>query len=137
MTVIYPKERIPIKRFKGPIEFVVGEKTQDHLCISCNACIKICPSRCMSLEAGKSAVDGKRVLTDFKVNYMLCSLCSLCIEVCPTDALKHADGDYDIVADAQVELIMDLLKPFRERGTPLTKIPVAAAPSPAPAKGSP
>ncbi|MBI4352918.1 MAG: NADH-quinone oxidoreductase subunit I, partial [Candidatus Omnitrophica bacterium] len=36
VTVIYPKERIPIKRFKGPIEFVVGEKTQDHLCISCN-----------------------------------------------------------------------------------------------------
>ena len=126
VTVIYPKERIPIKRFKGPIAFVVGEKTNDHLCIACNACIKICPSRCMSLEAQKSAIDGKRVLTDFKVNYMLCSLCSLCIDVCPTDALKHTDGDYDIVSTGQKELIMDLLEPFEKRGTPLTKIPVVA-----------
>jgi NADH-quinone oxidoreductase subunit I len=126
VTVIYPKERIPMKRFKGPISFVVDEKSGDHKCIACNACIKICPSRCMSLEAQKSAVDGKRVLTDFKVNYILCSLCSLCIDVCPTDALKHANGDYDIVATGQKELIMDLLKPFRDRGTPLTKIPVLA-----------
>ena len=124
VTVIYPKERITMKRFKGPIAFVRSEKTADHLCISCNACIKICPSRCMSLVAKKSAVDGKRVLTDFKVNYMLCSLCSLCIEVCPTDALKHDDPNYDMVALTQRDLVMDLLKPFEDAGTPLTKIPV-------------
>ncbi len=134
VTVIYPKERIAIKRFKGPISFVnYGESdpSKDHKCIACNACIKVCPSRCMSLVAQKSAVDGKRVLTDFKVNYMLCSLCSLCIDVCPTDALQHADGDYDIVATGQKELIMDLMKPFREKGSPLTKVPVAAPAAPA------
>lgn len=126
VTVIYPKERIPMKRFKGPIAFVVDEKSKDHLCIACNACIKTCPSRCMSLVAQKSAVDGKRVLTDFKVNYMLCSLCSLCIDVCPTDALKHDDPNYDMVSLTQKGLLMDLLKPFRDAGTPLTKIPVVA-----------
>lgn len=136
VTVIYPKERIPLKRFKGPIIFTVDEKSGDHKCISCNACIKICPSRCMSLVSQKSlpadasvagAAGGKRTLTDFKVNYMLCSLCSLCIDVCPTDALKHADGDYDMVSLTQKELVMDLLKPFRDQGTPLTKIPLVAA----------
>ena len=124
VTVIYPKERIPIKRFKGPIAFVTSEKTKDHLCIACNACIKVCPSRCMSLVSKKSAADGKRVLTDFKVNYMLCSLCSLCIDVCPTDALKHDDPRYDMVSLTQRDLVMDLLQPFREAETPLTKIPV-------------
>ena len=136
VTVIYPKERIPIKRFKGPIAFVKSDKTSDHLCISCNACIKICPSRCMSLESQKSAADGKRVLMDFKVNYMLCSLCSLCIEVCPTDALKHDDPHYDMVASNQKEMIMDLLKPFRDAGTPLTRIPVVS-PQTAPAAAKP
>ncbi len=134
VTVIYPKERIPMKRFKGPISFVVEPKNGDHLCIACNACIKTCPSRCMSLEARKSAVDGKRVLTDFKVNYMLCSLCSLCIDVCPTDALRHDDPNYDMVSLTQKELVMDLLEPFRVKGTPLTKIPTvdpAAAVKPA------
>ena len=131
VTVIYPKERIPMKRFKGPIAFVTSEKTNDHLCIACNACIKVCPSRCMSLVAKKSVVDAKRVLTDFKVNYMLCSLCSLCIDVCPTDALKHDDPRYDMVSLTQRDLVMDLLKPFRDAGTPLTKIPVVEdAPKP-------
>lgn len=133
VTVIYPKERIPMKRFKGPIAFVKDEKTGDHLCISCNACIKTCPSRCMSLAAQKSAADGKRILTDFTVNYSLCSLCSLCIEVCPTDALKHDDPRYDMVSLTQRDLVMDLLQPFREEGTPLTKVPVVAEPGkPAP-----
>lgn len=131
VTVLYPKERIPMKRFKGPIAFITSEKTNDHLCIACNACIKTCPSRCMSLVAKKSVTDGKRVLTDFKVNYMLCSLCSLCIEVCPTDALKHDDPNYDMVSLTQKDLVMDLLKPFRDAGTPLTKIAVVEdAPKP-------
>ena len=124
VTVNYPMQRIPMKRFKGPIAFVKSEKTSDHLCIACNACIKVCPSRCMSLVSKKSVADGKRTLTDFKVNYMLCSLCSLCIDVCPTDALKHDDPRYDMVSLTQRELVMDLLQPFREAGTPLTKIPV-------------
>ncbi|MBI2095622.1 MAG: NADH-quinone oxidoreductase subunit I [Candidatus Omnitrophica bacterium] len=139
VTLIYPKERLPIKRFKGPIAFVTDGKTGDHLCIACNACIKTCPSRCMSLVAQKSAVDGKRVLTDFKVNYMLCSLCSLCIDVCPTDALKHDDPNYDMVSLTQKDLVMDLLEPFRAKGTPLTQIPTvpaaAVAPKPAPPPG--
>src|SRR3989338_6135327 len=130
VTVIYPKERIAIKRFKGPIAFVVDEKNGDHKCIACNACIKVCPSRCMSLEAKKSVADGKRVLTDFKVNYMLCSLCSLCIDVCPTDALKHDDPNYDMVSLTQKELIMDLLEPFEKAKTPLTQIPVVETPAP-------
>ena len=129
VTVLYPKERIKMKRFKGPIAFVVDrEKNDDHKCISCNACIKTCPSRCMSLVAKKSAVDGKRVLTDFKVNYSLCSLCSLCIDVCPTDALKHDDPNYDMVSLTQRELVMDLLKPFVDKKTPLTQIPVVETP---------
>ena len=131
VTLIYPKERLTIKRFKGPIAFTTDQKTGDHLCIACNACIKVCPSRCMSLEAQKSALDGKRVLTDFKVNYMLCSLCSLCIDVCPTDALKHDDPNYDMVSLTQKDLVMDLLEPFRAKGTPLTKIPTIPAPKPA------
>lgn len=134
VTVIYPKERIPMKRFKGPIAFTEEEKNGDHKCIACNACIKTCPSRCMSLVAMKSAVDGKRVLTDFKVNYMLCSLCSLCIDVCPTDALKHDDPNYDMVSLTQKELVMDLLEPFRQKKTPLTQIPVVDPKAATPAK---
>ena len=37
VTVLYPKERIAMKRFKGPITFVVDpEKNDDHKCIAHN-----------------------------------------------------------------------------------------------------
>lgn len=140
VTVIYPKERVQIKRFKGPIFFVNYDKPNDanadHKCIACNACIKTCPSRCMSLVAAKTA-DGKRVPSDFKVNYMLCSLCSLCIDVCPTDALQHATADYDMVASTQKEMHMDLMKPFRDKHSPLTQLPPQAPPVAKPAAPSP
>lgn len=115
VTVEYPKKRLAPLRFKGPIEFVHDEKTGDHLCISCNACIKICPSACMSLQAERDT-NNKRVLTDFKVNHNLCSLCSLCIDVCPTDALQHS-MNYDEAAYSKNDFIHDLLAPFRTSTT--------------------
>lgn len=110
VTLEYPKKRLSPPRFKGPIEFVKDEKTGDHKCISCNACIKICPSACMSLKAERNA-NNKRVLTDFKVNHNLCSLCSLCIAVCPTDALAHS-MNYDEAAYTKDDFIHDLMAPF-------------------------
>ena len=50
VTVIYPKERIPMKRFKGPIAFVNSEKTNDHLCIACNACAPV-PTAVISMSS--------------------------------------------------------------------------------------
>ena len=120
VTVLYPKQRIPMKRFKGPISFVVSEKTNDHLCIACNACIKACPSRCMSLKADKNT-QNQRILTDFKVDHMLCSLCSICIDVCPTDALAHDAKNYHETALNRSELVHDLLEPFRKRGIDLNR----------------
>ncbi|MCH8049687.1 4Fe-4S binding protein [Patescibacteria group bacterium] len=115
VTVLYPHEEIATKNFKGPIAFTTDELDQNHKCIACNACIKACPSRCMALQVEKNS-EGKRVLSDFKVDYMLCSLCSICIEVCPTDALMHDSENYDIVATTRRELISDLIQPFRDKG---------------------
>lgn len=120
VTVLYPHQEIASKQFKGPISFVVDETDGNHLCIACNACIKACPSRCMALKVDKNA-HGERILTDFKVDYMLCSLCSICIDVCPTDALMHASEDYDVVAVTRAEMVNDLIKPFRDRGVDVNR----------------
>lgn len=115
VTVLYPKEEIATPRFKGPIAFTTDELDSSHKCIACNACIKACPSRCMALKTDKDD-KGRRVLTDFKVDYGLCSLCGICIEVCPTDALMHDSPNYDMVATSRGGLVNDLLRPFRDRG---------------------
>lgn len=114
VTEVYPRVKKPMfPRFKGPTSFVVDEKTGDHRCISCELCVKICPSLCITLEKERGE-DKKFHLKEYKVDYTLCSLCSLCIEVCPTDALTHAK-DYEIPALSQSEMINDFLKPFREK----------------------
>lgn len=128
VTLEYPKKRLTPPRFKGPISFVRDEKTGDHLCISCNACVKICPSACMSLEAERDA-NNKRILTDFKVNHNLCSLCSLCIQVCPTDALEHS-MNYDEAAYSQKDFIHDLLEPFPKPVVTKVKTETPAEPKP-------
>ncbi len=111
VTDLYPrKKKAMFPRFKGPTSFVVDEKTGDHRCISCDQCVKVCPSSCITLTKVRGE-DKKFHLTDYKVDYSLCSLCSLCIEVCPTDALTHAK-DYDIPTFSQADLIIDFLKPF-------------------------
>ncbi|MBI1870839.1 MAG: NADH-quinone oxidoreductase subunit I [Chlamydiae bacterium] len=114
VTEVYPKKKKEMfPRFKGPTSFVVDEKTKDHRCIACDLCAKICPSLCIQIDKERGD-DKKFHLVNYKVDYTLCSLCSLCIEVCPTDALTHAK-DYELPAFSQSELIMDFLKPFREK----------------------
>ena len=115
VTELYPRKKKEMyPRFKGPTSFVVDEKTGDHRCISCDLCVKICPSYCIHLEKVRGE-DKKFHLTEYKVDYTLCSLCSLCLEVCPTDALTHAK-DYDIPSFSQKDLIIDFLKPFSTKG---------------------
>ncbi|MFT5206691.1 MAG: formate hydrogenlyase subunit 6/NADH:ubiquinone oxidoreductase subunit I [Candidatus Omnitrophota bacterium] len=115
VTMLYPKEECVTDRFKGPIQFTIDEQDQNHKCIACNACIKACPSRCMHLDVEKNA-DGKRVLTDFKVDHMLCSTCSICIDVCPTDALDHNAKGYAEATTTRSSMVHDLIEPFRIAG---------------------
>lgn len=114
VTEVYPeKKKDMFTRFKGPTSFVVDQKTGDHRCIACDLCAKICPSLCIHIDKERGE-DKKFHLVNYKVDYTLCSLCSLCIEVCPTDALTHAK-DYELSTFSQSELIMDFLKPFKEK----------------------
>lgn len=115
VTVLYPQKTVASDSFKGPISFSVDPHDGSHKCIACNACIKVCPSRCMHLEVAKNA-EGQRVLSDFKVDHSLCSLCTLCIEACPTDALVNDSTHYAEVALSREAMIHDLLDPFRRRG---------------------
>ena len=55
VTLQYPHEKPDVSHWGGPIELVTFPETGTHDCIACNACIKTCPSRCMSLEVAKSA----------------------------------------------------------------------------------
>ena len=71
-------------------------------CIQCGKCLKFCPTRCLTLEAGKIIMDEDR-----------CIMCGHCYSVCrpDNDPEKRVFGlRRQIPRDEQVERMMDNIK---------------------------
>jgi len=136
VTVQYPKEKLEMtKNFRGPIQFVLFEKTATHDCIGCFLCANICPTDCFTIEASK--VDGKKRPTKFEYNLLQCSLCNLCVQVCPTKTLEHSK-DYEVAGYARGEYHqVDFMTQVKERADKLGLKPQTPPPPPAPEKAAP
>src|SRR5688572_11703238 len=80
ITVQYPTEKlVPYEMFRGALLF--DAKT----CISCNLCVKACPSYCIQLENATNDA-GKKVakVAWYSIDFGKCNFCRLCEEACPT-----------------------------------------------------
>ena len=86
VTVKYPLERLDVSnRFHGLLALPVDPETGNDRCIICFQCERICPDRCIHIEAeGKGK---ERQLTRFDIEIDKCCFCGLCVEVCPTEAI--------------------------------------------------
>jgi len=126
VTLLYPHVEPDATKWNGPIELVTFPETGTHDCIACNACTRICPSDCFTIEGKRPANSKKQRATLFKLDFSTCSLCGLCIDVCPTDTLKYSER-YDEAMYTRPMTVNDLLAPFGE-----DPVFAAAAASPAP-----
>jgi formate hydrogenlyase subunit 6/NADH:ubiquinone oxidoreductase subunit I len=111
VTIYYPHERPDTSRWGGPIELVTFPGTLTHDCIACNACVRVCPSECISVEGKRPEGSKKLRATRFILDFSTCSLCGLCVEVCPTDTLRHSTR-YDEATYTRGATYDDLLGPF-------------------------
>jgi NADH-quinone oxidoreductase chain I len=86
VTVKYPLERLPVSnRFHGLLALPIDPETGKDRCIICFQCERVCPSRCIHIEAqGKGK---ERVLSRFDIEMDKCQYCAFCVEVCPTEAI--------------------------------------------------
>ena len=86
VTVKYPLERLDVSnRFHGLLALPIDPETGNDRCIICFKCERICPDRCIHIEAeGKGK---ERQLTRFDIEIDKCCFCGLCVEVCPTEAI--------------------------------------------------
>ena len=111
VTLRYPHERPDVTHWGGPIELVRFPETGTHDCVACGACVRVCPSACMSVEGARPEAHKRMRATKFDIDFSLCSLCGLCVDVCPTGTLRHSTR-YDEAVYSRRETHDDLVAPF-------------------------
>jgi NADH-quinone oxidoreductase chain I len=134
ITVQYPaeKRRMPLRALNRHV-LTIDVETGKLKCTACDACAKICPTRCIELTgAGRGK---ERYPEEFIIDHNLCMYCNLCVEVCPFDAITMWTGNYEFGAFTREGLVLDkaALTADRYYPTPDTPEPVRKAP-PAPAR---
>ncbi len=105
-TVMYPIKKVDIApRWHGLLALPVDPQTGNDQCIICFQCERVCPSRCIHIEATGRAKE--RVLTRFDIEMDKCQYCGLCVEVCPTEAIVFVPH-YEASTYNRANLLYDL-----------------------------
>lgn len=103
ITVQYPREKIPLAEgFRGALAF------HPDVCISCDMCVRVCPSNCISLEATRNETTGKKDLKWYKIDFAKCNFCRLCEEICPTEpkAVHHTKA-FELTFTRREDFVME------------------------------
>ena len=125
VTVIYPKEEVDnLSTFRGHVE-LVGKEDDPAVprCVACGACVKACPSDCLTIlcpvpakegeqdtpvAMGPAPQKGSKTPGAVIVDFSLCSLCGQCAKTCPVDSLRFSDNPYMVALDRK-EFRIDLM----------------------------
>ncbi|MBI2123457.1 MAG: hypothetical protein HYT96_04790, partial [Armatimonadetes bacterium] len=80
VTVSYPVQKVNVSpRWHGLLALPIDQETDNDKCIICFQCERVCPDRCIHIEATGKAKD--RLLTRFDIEMDKCCYCGLCVEV--------------------------------------------------------
>lgn len=110
VTVQYPHQSLQMPaRFRGHIELVVDQETGKAACIACKMCEKACPSECIVVDGVKPEGKGKKILTEYTLDFTRCSLCAACVEACKSEALVFS-REYNLAGRNKEDFQMDLLR---------------------------
>ncbi len=131
VTVQYPHQSLEMPaRFRGHIELVLDEETGKAACIACKMCEKACPSECIVVDGVKPEGKGKKVVTEYQLDFTRCSLCAACVEACKSEALRFS-REYNLAGRSKDDFHMDLLKRLDAQSRKEVAAP-AAGPDPDP-----
>ena len=83
----YPE--VPVRlppRFRGRLQLLRDEQGEIK-CVACMACVKICPTQVITIEAGKK--EGRKTRLPLRYDFEMerCVFCGFCVESCPFDAI--------------------------------------------------
>jgi NADH-quinone oxidoreductase chain I len=116
ITVQYPYEKLTLSdRYRGALAF------HPDICISCEMCVRACPSNCISLEAKRNEETKKKDLAWYRIDFGKCNYCRLCEEICPTKVKSiHHTREYELTFTDRKDFVIEW--------TPETPQPQGSAP---------
>ena len=112
-TVQYPKEKLPIgPRYRAVHRLLRLLESGTERCIGCGLCEKICISNCIRIDT-KVDEHGRKVPTEYTINFGRCIFCGYCAEVCPELAIVHGP-DYENASEQRAHFALkeDMLTPL-------------------------
>lgn len=101
-TFQFPKEKKPVpERFRGVLSF------HPEICISCEMCVRVCPSDVISMEWVRNEETKKKDLVWYQIDFAKCNVCRLCEEVCPTKVKSvHHSNEYEVVFEGRKDFLV-------------------------------
>jgi len=112
-TIQYPKEKLPIgPRYRAIHKLLRLLESGNERCIGCGLCEKICIANCIRIDT-KIDENGRKVPTEYTINFGRCIFCGYCAEVCPELAIVHGP-DYENASDQRAHFALkeDMLTPI-------------------------
>ena len=112
-TIQYPKEKLPIgPRYRAVHKLLRLLESGNERCIGCGLCEKICIANCIRIDT-KIDENGRKVPTEYTINFGRCIFCGYCAEVCPELAIVHGP-DYENASDQRAHFALkeDMLTPI-------------------------
>jgi NADH-quinone oxidoreductase chain I len=102
ITFQYPHEKKPLaERFRGVLSF------HPEICISCEMCVRVCPSDVISMEWKRNEETKKKDLLWYQIDYGKCNVCRLCEEACPTKIKSvHHSNEYELVFEDRKDFVV-------------------------------
>ncbi len=112
-TIQYPKEKLPISpRYRAIHKLLRLLESGNERCIGCGLCEKICIANCIRIDT-KPDENGRKIPTEYTINFGRCIFCGYCAEVCPELAIVHG-GDYENASEQRAHFALkeDMLTPL-------------------------
>src|SRR3990172_8668076 len=105
-TVMYPIQKVDVSpRWHGLLALPIDPEIGSDKCIICFQCERVCPDRCIHIEAAGRGKD--RLLTRFDIEMDKCCYGRLCLEVCRTEEIVFIPH-YEASTYNRANLLYDL-----------------------------
>ncbi len=112
VTIQYPDELKPLAPRHRSLHRLMRRDDGTPRCVACMMCVTVCPSECLSVEAGETGdPEVQKLPLRFTVDLNRCCFCGFCVEACPVDAIRMDTGEIRLAAASREALILPLEKP--------------------------